>query len=289
MRHFKSVYLKSMRNGVHFLFVKSVLDRAKSDAKVMNKAAKLVEILETAVAKEDECLTLSRKNFKSDDIKQADQDRDTLYAKFRAMVKSFLDIPMQEEAEAAKYLWQSIKDYNIDTKSNLQQETGLLLNLVADLQSPLATHVETLGLTRLVESLKQTNDRVNDMLLQRTDDRSGQVLGALRTARFATDDAYDDLVEVIDALAILEGVADYASFINYVNTEITQYMRNAMNRKATSSQPLPGTEGGTPDDGGTTGGTEGGGTEGGDTGTGSDTGGESSGGSDSGSDAPAFD
>ena len=230
MRHFKSVYLKSMRNGVHFLFVKSVLDRAKGDAKVMNKAAKLVGILETAVAKEDECLTLSRKNFKSDEIKQADQDRDTLYAKFRAMVKSFLDIPMQEEAEAAKYLWQSIKDYNIDTKSNLQQETGLLLNLVADLQGPLATHVETLGLTRLVENLKQTNERVNDMLLQRTEDRSGQVLGALRTARFATDDAYDDLVEVIDALAILESVADYASFINYVNTEITQYMRHAMSR-----------------------------------------------------------
>lgn len=277
-----------MRNGVHFLFVKSVLDRAKSDAKVMNKAAGLVAVLETAVAKEDECLTLSRKNFKSDDIKQADQDRDTLYTKFRAMVKSFLDIPMQEEAEAAKYLWQSIKDYNIDTKSNLQQETGLLLNLVADLQDPLATHVETLGLTRLVESLKQANDRVNDMLLQRTDDRSAQVLGALRTARFATDDAYDDLVEVIDALAILEGVADYASFINYVNTEITQYMRNAMSRKATSSQPLPGTDSETPGEGGTTGGSDSG-TEGGDTGTGSDTGGESSGGSDSGSDAPAFD
>ncbi|MGN1232228.1 MAG: DUF6261 family protein, partial [Candidatus Cryptobacteroides sp.] len=188
---------------------------------------------------------------------------------------------------------------NIDTKSNLQQETGLLLNLMADLQGPLATHVETLGLTRLVGNLKQANDRLNDMLLQRTEDRSAQVLGALRTARFATDDAYDDLVEVVDAMAILEGVADYASFINYVNTEITQYMRNAMSRKTTSSQPLPGTEGGTeggtPEDGGTTGGTEGGdtGTGGGTTGPGSDTGGESSGGSDSGSgsgsDAPAFD
>ena len=162
---------------------------------------------------------------------------------------------------------------------------------MADLQGPLATHVETLGLTRLVENLKQTNERVNDMLLQRTEDRSGQVLGALRTARFATDDAYDDLVEVIDALAILESVADYASFINYVNTEITQYMRNAMSRKATSSQPLPGTDGETPDEGGTTGGTEDDntGTGGGDTGSGGDTGGESSGGSDSGSDAPAFD
>lgn len=270
MKFINAIHLKEMRNGVHFLFMKTVLDLAKEDTKVTEKCATLVSALETAFGEEDKNLALSRKNFKSDEIGEADKERDTLYIKYRNAVKAFVNFPVEEKAEAAKHLWQSIRDYNIDTRSSMQQEGGLLTNLLTDLEGPLANYVETLGLATLVADMKKANQRVYDITQQRTGELSTQEKGALRAAREKSDKAYQDLVEMVDAYAMTEGVGEYASFINRVNTEITQYRRNAMNQKADSTQPVPGTGGGDTGSGSGSGGNTGGGNTGGDTG-GSDT------------------
>lgn len=55
---------------------------------------------------------------------------------------------------AAKTLWQHIADYKIDTKAQLDKETGLLTNFVDDLQGKLAPQVTTLGLKPFVDNLK---------------------------------------------------------------------------------------------------------------------------------------
>lgn len=230
MKHFDSIHLSIMRNGVHFLFVKNVLEKAGGDPAVMEQADRLVSALGAAVDEEGKYFALSRKDFRTDDISRADKERDRLYARYRKGVSTFLDIPMPEEAEAARHLWQNLRDHNINPQHSLQQETGELLKLISDLDGPLAPHVATLGLTKLVARLKEANALANDMMLRRTDERSARKTGALRKARRTTDIAYDDLLRVIDAMAILHGTERYAPFISYVNTEIAQYKRNAMAR-----------------------------------------------------------
>ena len=205
----------------------------------------------------------------TDDIAKADNDRDALYAGYKKAVEGFLAMPVADMAQAAKVLSQHIKDYKINTAGQLDKETGLLVNFITDLEGKFSAQVTTLGLTPFVTNLKEANERVRTLTLQRTNEKMGITVGALKTARTASDDAYRALVKMVNALALVFGEKDYTSFIDYVNTEITHYKREVLNQKSTS----PSTSGGSTDGGAKPGGS---GSDSSSTGGGSTTGGGSS-------------
>lgn len=248
MKEIQTISLPKMNNGAHFTFVSNILARALADNTVKTKAADLVAALKTAVEAEDEVLKLSQKSLLTDEIAKADSDRDSLYAGYKKAVEGFQSMPIAEMAQAARELAQHIKDYRINTADQLDKETGLLVNFIADLETKFATQVATLALTPFVTSLKEANERIRTLTLQRTEDRMTKTVGALKAARVATDEAYHKLVKMVNALALVMGEADYADFIDYVNTEIVHYKREVLNQKASSSNTP--TDGGEPSDGG---------------------------------------
>ena len=271
MKEIQDIRITHLNNGAHFTFVTNILARAEADSKVQEKAGGLVTALKTAVAAEDEALKLSQKSLLTDDIAKADADRDALYLGYKKAVEAFLSFPLQEMAQAAKELAQHIKDYRINPADQLDKETGLLVNFIADLETKYATQVSKLGLTAFVTSMKEANERVRSFTLQRTENRMTQNVGAMKAARIATDEAYRQLVKMVNALAMVFGEADYVAFIDYVNTEIVQFKRQVLGQKAgtTTSSTTPSEEepttppAGGGDAGGTGGGESGGGTGGG--------------------------
>ena len=62
----------------------------------------------------------------------------------------------------------------------------------------------------------------------------GVSVGALKTARTASDNAYRALVKMVNALALVYGEKDYTAFIDYVNTEITHYKREVLGQKSSA-------------------------------------------------------
>ena len=170
----------------------------------------------------------------TDEIAKADSDRDALYAGYKKAVEGFLAMPVADMAQAAKILSQHIKDYKINTADQLDKETGLLVNFISDLGDKYAAHVAKLGLTAFVTSLKEANERVRTLTLQRTNEKMGVTVGALKTARTASDDAYRALVKMVNALALVFGEKDYTAFIDYVNTEITHYKREVIGQKSSA-------------------------------------------------------
>ena len=91
----------------------------------------------------------------------------------------------------------------------------------------------------------------------RTEERMTVTVGALKASRKASDEAYRTLVKWVNALALIEGEAEYADFIDYVNTEITHYKREVIGQKADAADTSGGSdtpvtppeEGGGSDDG----------------------------------------
>ena len=268
MKEISDISIQRMNNGAHFTFVSNILARAEADTAVKGKASELVSNFKAAVAAEDEALKISQKSLLTDDIAKADNDRDVLYAGYKKAVEGFLAMPVADMAQAAKVLSQHIKDYKINTAGQLDKETGLLVNFITDLEGKFSAQVITLGLTAFVTNLKEANERVRTLTLQRTNEKMGITVGALKTARTASDDAYRALVKMVNALALVFGEKDYTSFIDYVNTEITHYKREVLNQKSTS----PSTSGGSTDDSNK----PGGGSDSSSTGGGSTTGGGSS-------------
>ena len=232
MKEIYDINIQRMNNGAHFTFVSNILARAEADTAVKGKASELVSNFKAAVAAEDEALKISQKSLLTDDITKADSDRDALYAGYKKAVEGFLAMPIVDMAQAAKILSQHIKDYKINTADQLDKETGLLVNFISDLEDKYAAQVANLGLTAFVTNLKEANERVRTLTLQRTNEKIGITVGALKTARTASDDAYRALMKMVNALALVFGEKDYSSFIDYVNTEITHYKREVIGQKA---------------------------------------------------------
>ena len=232
MKEIYDINIQRMNNGAHFTFVSNILARAEADTTVKGKASELVSNFKVAVAAEDEALKISQKSLLTDDIAKADIDRDALYAGYKKAVEAFLAMPIADMAQAAKVLAQHIKDYKINTAGQLDKETGLLVNFITDLEDKYSAQVAKLGLTAFVTNLKEANERVRMLTLQRTNEKMGVTVGALKAARTSSDDAYRALVKMVNALALVYGEKDYTAFIDYVNTEVTHYKREVIGQKA---------------------------------------------------------
>lgn len=243
MKEIYDINIQRMNNGAHFTFVSNILARAEADTTVKGKASELVSNLKAAVAAEDEALKISQKSLLTDEIAKADSDRDALYAGYKKAVEAFLAMPIADMAQAAKVLAQHIKDYKINTAGQLDKETGLLVNFITDLEDKYSAQVAKLGLTAFVTNLKEANERVRMLTLQRTNEKMGVTVGALKVARTASDDAYRALVKMVNALALVFGEKDYTAFIDYVNTEITHYKREVLNQKSTATSTSDGSAG----------------------------------------------
>ena len=275
MKEIYDINIQRMNNGAHFTFVSNILARAEADTAIKGKASELVSNFKAAVSAEDEALKISQKSLLTDEIAKADSNRDALYAGYKKAVEGFLAMPIADMAQAAKVLAQHIKDYKINTADQLDKETGLLVNFISDLEDKYAAQVAKLGLTAFVTNLKEANERVRTLTLQRTNEKIGITVGALKAARTASDDAYRALVKMVNALALVYGEKDYTAFIDYANTEITHYKREVLNQKASA----PSTSGSSAVDSGSSSTPSGGGSS---SGTGSSSsGGSTSGGSSS--------
>lgn len=249
MKDIYDINIQRMNNGAHFMFVSNILARAEADTTVKGKASELVSNFKAAVAAEDEALKISQKSLLTDEIVKADSDRDALYAGYKKAVEGFLAMPIADMAHAAKILSQHIKDYKINTADQLDKETGLLVNFISDLEDKYATQVAKLGLTAFVINLKEANERVRTLTLQRTNEKIGVTVRALKTARTASDDAYRALVKMVNALALVFGEKDYTAFIDYVNTEVTHYKREVIGQKAKAPSTSGSSSVTTPDNG----------------------------------------
>ena len=245
-----------MSNGFHFLFITDTVGLATADAKVKTKVTAELTALQTALKAEDDALALSKANLLSKEIKAIDAERDKHYKALRKAIKFFLNHPDAELVKAAARLEQLLKDYNINPAMQLDRETGLLLNLISDLETKSAADVTALALTPVVQAMKQANDKLREVTRARANDRAVQIVGQLKQAQHASDEAYRTLVQKVNALAVVEGEVDYADFISKMNEQVKHYKQEVLTKakkKGDGKQPgdggKPG-EGKKPGDGG---------------------------------------
>lgn len=235
MNQIQSISLVNMNNAAHFLFITSMASRAEGSAAIAQKCAAQVAALKKAAADEDENLQISAKSAITGKIAAADQLRDRLYTGYKKAVSGYEDFPVANIAEAAAVLSRHIRDYKINVQAQMDKETGLLVNFLQDLEGKYKAQVASLSLVSFVEQLKAANESVRELTSQRTDERSAKTAGALKIARTASDEAFKNLVSMVNARALIEGEADYASFISYANTEIEHYKQEVLGRRKAKS------------------------------------------------------
>ena len=229
----QKVDLVGMNNGAHYEFMKVVNDRFAAETTLSTNASakKAMEALAAALKEEDRCLVISRRNLITDDIRAADKTRDDIFRSLRKAINGFTDAPVPDVAKAGKVLKQCVADYAINPAMQLDRETGLLHNFIADLETKHAAEVAKLGLTLFVAPLKEANAKVEQFIVNRTTAQSAVAAGELRAARLATDAAYRHLVKFVNALAMVSGTGDYDALAKFLNEHIDRYKHEVLPKK----------------------------------------------------------
>jgi hypothetical protein len=234
MKEISDIKLSRISNGAHVAFILDFITVAKEDEKITAAVPELLSALEKAIATECDVFKVSRKSFKTDDIAKADNERDTYYAAYKRAVQGYLRLNDGKLSVAAKVLAQHIKDYSISVKVQLDKETGLLKNFIGDLETKYAAQVEALNLTPFVVGLKDANERVHTYTVERTLERTSFMVGAMKSARRATNEAYRAVVKMLNARALVFGDSDYALFFDRINAKIKEFKRDVLTKSSSS-------------------------------------------------------
>lgn len=231
MVEIKTLSVGLMNNGAHYTFMANVLDRAEADEHVKTAAATQVATFKAALAEEDKYFKVSEKNPKTDIIAAADAERDKLCRNYLKTLKALMNMPDETIANSAKALVQMFIDYEFDPDAQLDKQTGILLNMVADWESKHAQDVTNTNTGKFVELIKAANEKVHSLMVERSDEQKEIPVGALKSARKQTDSAYRALVKMVNALIMVNGETDYADFVKFLNYEIKRYKEEVLNQK----------------------------------------------------------
>jgi len=288
-----------LKNAQHYALMEAFKTVAEAAGFTGTKLQALMTAFVTCFTEEDRCYMLARASETIRRRDEADKLRDRLYSKLHQLVKVWVNSGNTALQEAAEALIVIFDLYKVKTNGQIDEETGQLDNLITDLSTTaMLAHITTIGGMWLFEQMVAANNQVKAIRLEQGTEMSDKVKGALDKARHACDAAYDDVIAMIEALALTaDDTSAYEAFIHQWNGTLKIY-QDILDRKSGNSTAGDANEGGgsngnngntgntgtdEPGGSGNSGGNQGGST-GGDSGgnSGGDNGGNSGGGDNSG-------
>lgn len=234
--------LSRLRNEEHFQFFTSFRDLVLVFTAQALKIEALFTLFQMAYANELTSLDVIRKNAISDDLVDADDERDSVFRGMCDAVKSALNHFSSDIRIAAKRLQAVLDTYGNLAIKPYDAETGGLNSLINDFTTTYAIDVATVGLTEWVTELLAKNKAFDDLKNNRYSDEAAKTILRMKQERVKTDAIYRQITERINALVVVEGDAAYAGFVNELNKRIEGYentisIRRAKGKKTTETPP----------------------------------------------------
>ena len=127
------------------------------------------------------------------------------------------------DAEIAAYAAEAkslFDKYGDPTKLAQTEESGVLHNLLQDLEALDSSKRTALNLDVWITDLKTKEDAFLAAAAERTEADAARQVGIVKETRTASEAAYRSLVDTVNALAMINGDAEYATFIDHVNAMI---------------------------------------------------------------------
>ena len=246
MNYFIKFSRKNLKNAQHFSLLEAFIAVYREAGFTVAKLVALFALLINRFSIENNYYMRARASEVIARRNAADVLRDKLYTRLYALVRVWLGSGNSIMEAAATELVKVFKLYAVNISAQIDEESGQLDNLIADLstQANLA-NIETLGATWLFEQMKAAHEEVKTIRLEQGQEESERVAGALLAARKACDEAYDDLTAAIEAFAIVaDDPAPYEAFIKKWNGTLKIY-QDILNRKNGTSTAGTANENGT--------------------------------------------
>lgn len=190
----------------------------------------------------DKILELSNKNPATDLTVTTDFARDSSWRGSNNYVNAMCDHPTTEVAAYADEVKDIYEKYGDPTGLSQSEESGVLHNLLQDLEALDSSKRTALALDVWINDLKEKAQAFEEAAAQRTQANALRQSGAVKDARAAAEASYRQLVKTINALVIIEGDAEYATFIDHVNAIIDRE-KSILKRRQAITDKKKGEEG----------------------------------------------
>ena len=175
---------------------------------------------ETAYDAFDTALKASSTNPATATATAADEARDLSWRGINTFVKAMCAHPTAEVAANAAEAKSLFDKYGDPTKLAQTEESGVLHNLLQDLNALSEEKRTALNLDIWIADLQSKEEAFLSAAAERTEADAARQVGIVKETRTAAEVAYRSLVDTVNALAMINGDTDYATFIDHVNAMI---------------------------------------------------------------------
>ena len=224
----------ALDNAYHDTFMYRVIMVAVNQELPDQKALDATTALRTAFMKEDELFKISTASDLTPEIVAADLARDEAYTHLKVIVNEWAKTDYKPQGPSALKIKKVLDLYNLDVRMNQDRETALIRNIVTDLTTEdMLKALEDMKLTEVFNDMLLNNSEVDKKYVKRSGERALIENGALKSARKATDEAYDKWVKVIEGSVVYSDTPEvYEAIIGEVN-EIIDDIRAKLKQETT--------------------------------------------------------
>ena len=225
-----------LRNEEHFNFLTDLSELITAATPAALNIADEYAAFTPLLAEEANVLEIIRKNSYTESVIEADEVRDQIFNFIKASVKTQTKSYDAAIAASAAKVLNIINNYTAVSQFGLQEETGKIINLLDDLkQTSVMALCTQIGIKAHITELENANNRFKTLM---TDRRAEEAQKPLRSAGELIDEIkapYNAIIDKINALALVNGEADYKDFVSKANALITEYRKVVMMRRSRSA------------------------------------------------------
>jgi hypothetical protein len=186
------------------------------------------DIYTAAYAQEVEALDIVRRSELTTEIEQQDRQRDIVYRGFADTVKGATKHFDFNRREAALKIKNVVGSYGNIAHKAADQETAAIDDLLRELLAEkYRSFINLLNLNEWLEQLRSENENFKALVKDRYNETSERPDVTMKKTRKAVDAAFRTLLNQIDALVLVQGLANYDRFIHEINA-ISEHYRNIL-------------------------------------------------------------
>jgi hypothetical protein len=228
----KKVLSRYFHNSGHYEFFTEVDTLVEKYPTVVEITGSAYTAFKAALTVEDAAFHLSRRSDLTERLADAARRIECGLRGLHHVVKGLAYYFDPAIAADAKSIQARLKEYGRIGKKSYEDESGDVKKLIEDLNGPYKVKMTTLNLTAWTGELAQAEAQFGQLMAHRTEEAAARPDVNMRTARRATEEAYDRMRNIVDSDIVLNGPATCGAFVTYLNGRIEYFNHHANPRRA---------------------------------------------------------
>jgi hypothetical protein len=218
-----------LRNEAHVEYHETADTLLKNHTPETLEIVGLYEPYKEALNAEVSVLDIIRKSEYTSDIMEQDHIRDSIVHGFTSLIKSSLNHYDAAKQNAASRVNTVVKHYGNLSEKTLDEETAAIDDMVRELSDNYAAEVSVLALSEWIDHLQLENNTFKGLMSARYFESAQRPSGRMRTSRIETDRTYRAILDRIEALVEVNGIATHEAFIRELNAVSERYKNRLSN------------------------------------------------------------